>query len=72
MTILSFFIENQPALQRPSQQFLRKTPQIFLKSKYRPPSIISLFSTNKLAGTLKLHSKSQKNCKLENQVDLKS
>ena len=26
----------------------------------------------KIAETLKLHSKSQKNCKLENQVDLKS
>ena len=63
-------IENQPVLQRPSQQFLRKPPQIFLKSTFKPPLIISLFK--KIAKTLKLHSKSQKNCKLENQVDLKS
>ena len=50
MTILSFFIENQPALQRPSQQFLRKTPQIFLKSTFEPPLIISLF-LKKIAAT---------------------
>jgi len=37
------FIENQPALQRHSQQFLRKPPQIFLKSTYKPPLIISSF-----------------------------
>ena len=38
------FIKNQPALQRHSQRFFRKPPQIFLKSKYRPPLIISFFS----------------------------
>ena len=37
------FIENQPALQRHSQNFFRKSPQIFIKSKYRPTLIISVF-----------------------------
>ena len=37
------FIKNQPALQRHSQRFFRKPPQIFLKAKYRPPLIISFF-----------------------------
>ena len=41
------FIENLPALQRHSQQFLRKPPQIFLKSKYRPSLIIFFFSKKK-------------------------
>jgi hypothetical protein len=65
--------KNQLALQRPSPKFLRKPPQIFLKSTRNPPFIISFFSKkNKLAKTLKLHSKSQKNHKFENQADLKS
>ena len=41
------FIENQLALPRHSHRFLRKHPQIFLKSKYNPTLIISFFSPKK-------------------------
>ena len=37
------FFENQPVLHETSQLFLRKPPQIFLKSTYRPTLIISFF-----------------------------
>ena len=41
------FIENQLALPRHSHRFLRKHPQIFLKSKYSPILIISFFFSKK-------------------------
>ena len=44
------FIENQLALPRHSHRFLRKHPQIFLKSKYSPTLIISFFSPKNTCG----------------------
>jgi len=44
------FIENQLALPRHSHRFLRKHPQIFLKSKYSPTLIISFVSQKNTCG----------------------
>jgi len=73
-------LQTRPSLYRKSTRAPETLSTIFAKPSSNSPQIniqatfdyISFFSKNKLAETLKLHSKSQKNCKLENQVDLKS
>jgi len=70
-------LQTRPSLYRKSTRapetlstFFAKTSSDF--SQINIQATFDYISFKKIAETLKLHSKSQKNCKLENQVDLKS
>jgi hypothetical protein len=72
-------LQARPSLYRKSTRAPETLSKIFAKtSDFSQINTQSTFhyiyflKKNKLAETLKLHSKSQKNRKLENQVDLKS